>query len=417
MNLQFHTKSHFTLARAITALAWSAAVLGVALTLGGLLFLYLNRRTPLAVAMFYPSEMVVGLVFGSIGALVVAHIPRNLLGWIFLVISLPAACSFFGAQYHYYTSLTRPGALPVIYALVWLKAWIWAVSFSSIGLLPLFFPTGRLLSPRWRWVLWLVLGSAGLFTGLLIGITWGRSIEALLNVNDSMASPIQLILLNASLSGLALGYLGSALALLVRFYRARGVERQQLKWFSFAVALLAAALVASTVSGNLWPNPTLSSAFEILQTVAAAGIAVAVGIAILKHRLFDIDIIIRRTFSYTILTVALALVYFGSVVLLQQLLRPFVGRAETPLVTVASTLALAALFTPLRRRVQTVIDHCFYRRKYDAAQVLAAFSETVRNETDLDKLSERLVAVVQKTLQPTQVHLWFKRTEKSNANF
>jgi hypothetical protein len=224
-----------------------------------------------------------------------------------------------------------------------------------------------------------------------------------------MASPLQLLLLNASLLGLAFGYVGSALSLLVRFRRARGVERQQLKWFTFAAALLAVALVASTVIDNLVSNPAASAAFEIMQAVAAAGIATAVGIAILKHRLFDIDIIIRRTLIYSVLTGLLVLVYFGSVVLLQQLVRSMSGQHQSPLITVVSTLTIAALFTPLRRRVQNGIDRRFYRRKYDAAQVLSAFGVALRDETDLDPLLAQLLKAVEETLQPTQISLWLAR--------
>jgi hypothetical protein len=212
----------------------------------------------------------------------------------------------------------------------------------------------------------------------------------------------------------------SALSLLFRYRRASGVERQQLKWVAFAAVLaasfligqqlawLVALLVANSLGGEL---PSLNRSLENLLNVAVTVCLYAgVGIAILRYRLYDIDIIINRTLVYGSLTVSLALVYFGGVLSLQGLLRALTGQGSQ-LAIVASTLAIAALFNPLRRRIQDFIDRRFYRRKYDAAKTLEVFSAKLRDETDLEALNSELLAVVRNTMQPEHVTLWLRKPE------
>ena len=181
-------------------------------------------------------------------------------------------------------------------------------------------------------------------------------------------------------------------------------ERQQMKWFLFGIGMLVVGLVIFFLARNFVreANDIFSTLFLIFQ--------ITVAIAILRYRLFDIDILIRRTLQYSVISGLLALVYFGLVIVLQSTFAALTGQSQSPLVTVLSTLAIAALFNPVRRRVQDAIDRRFYRKKYDAAKVIAEFSATCRDETDLDKLTARLVEVVQETMQPTQVSLWLKPT-------
>jgi hypothetical protein len=191
--------------------------------------------------------------------------------------------------------------------------------------------------------------------------------------------------------------------LAVRLWRSRGVERQQLKWFAYCAALVGAGLGASVL---LPGGPAADLAF-LVGLLALGGLPVAAGIAILKYRLYDIDFIVNRTLVYGPLTAILALIYVGSVVGMQAVFRAITGQ-ESTLAVVASTLAIAALFNPLRRGVQAFVDRRFYRRKYDARKTLGAFSATLREETNLEVLNEGLVDVVRETMQPAHISLWLR---------
>jgi len=204
--------------------------------------------------------------------------------------------------------------------------------------------------------------------------------------------------------GVAIGLLGATAAVLVRFRRSRGVERQQLKWFLYAVALTP----ASPIFGSIPLVGGLLLGFVII------ALPVAIGVAVLRYRLYEIDIIIRRTLIYGMLTVSLILVYFGSVVIFQGYFQVITGE-KSQLASVISTLVIAALFSPLRRRLQQVIDRRFYRRRYDAEQTLASFGVKLRDEVDLDGLSEHIVVVVQETMQPESIFLWLKEPEKKGG--
>ncbi len=201
-----------------------------------------------------------------------------------------------------------------------------------------------------------------------------------------------------------MGMGGSLAALVVRFVRSSGTERTQTKWLVYtAVVILLPMLLLSLIK-------SLPSIVSLLFASAPAILSLAIGIAILRHRLWDIDIIIRRTLIYSVLTGILAAVYFGSVVLMQQLFRSLTGQTSD-LAIVISTLTIAALFTPLRRRIQNTIDRRFYRRKYDAEQTLARFNQTLRDEVDIDTLKAQLVSVVNDTMQPTKIALWMASTD------
>jgi hypothetical protein len=277
-----------------------------------------------------------------------------------------------------------------------------------LGFLLLLFPNGRPPSPRWRKVVWfhatavalLVLRQA-LSPGPLDVYGFVENpfgVEALRGALTAVEAPIFVLLL-ASL-------LASALSVVMRFRRSAGEERQQIKWLASSGTLLVVTFALGPV---IWSVPALEGTFwSLLFLLVSSTIPLSVGAAVLRYRLYDIDLIINRTLVYGTLTATLALIYLGSVVGLQYVLRTLTGQ-ESQLAIVASTLAIAALFNPLRRRIQAFIDRRFYRRKYDAVKTLEAFSVRVRKSTDLDALSGDLIAVAQETVQPEHVSLWLHR--------
>lgn len=292
--------------------------------------------------------------------------------------------------------------------------WLWAtlvlfvtsisvMGFASFFLVFLLFPDGR-FAPRWtRWLALILIGR------ILLGNLYADSYLV-----PMLGHPLLNLLF-------AVGCMGALFYAQIYRYRyvSTPVQRRQTRWVVFGLATALTGLVVTGIVNALLPTFKLSSAEALLCDLAMGttliftflAIPLTMGIAILRYRLYDIDILIRRTVVYTAFTVTLALVYFGCVALLQQLLRSITGQGQNQLVTVASTLAIAALFAPLRRRIQNSIDQRFYRRAYNAEQVLTAFGETVRNETDLDKISERLTIVVQETMQPTRITLWLRKSE------
>jgi hypothetical protein len=350
--------------------------------------------------------------FAVIGCLLVAKRPGNPVSWIMATIGLMVGLFPAAETYAAYVMITRgrPDALAVFGA--WVNAWYWYLLLAlALIYLPLFFPDGLLPSRRW-WPVAVIagIGTAGLIalgslSDPLIGQTVDYRIDNPIGIEGM--PPVEEHPLFGPLGILGLfGLLGATAAMVVRFRRSRGVERQQLKWFLYAVALL------PTMAIVVWV-PLVGGWLLGLILIA---LPAAIGIAVLRYRLYDIDLIIRRTLIYSALTAALALVYFGSAVLLQNLFSTLAPVAtlqgsssgQSPVAIVISTLVIAALFNPLRRRVQAVIDRRFYRRKYDAQQVLARFAATARDEVDLEQLTKGLMNVVQETVQPEHVSLWLR---------
>ena len=338
--------------------------------------------------------------FMVVGALIVAHRPGNAIGWIFSAAGLLAVTGALAEEYANYAYLTRPGSPPGAIVAAWYASWAWYPTvFLALLFTLLFFPTGRLLSPRWRPVAWLAGAAMAGFTALAalkssLGVEEGRVVSnpiGMAGLQNPEESTVGVVLLNLLLLMAVLAFV----SLVIRFRRSRGDERQQLKWFTYAGALVPLAAL-----GDLLP-------VAVSNLVVAAQLAflpVAVGIAILRYRLYDIDRLINRTLVYGLLTVLLAGVYAGAVLVLGQL---FGGlRAEPPSWVVAgATLAVATLFQPARRRIQLVVDRRFNRRRYDAAKTIQAFSARLREELDLDTLSAELLAVVETTMQPTTASL------------
>jgi hypothetical protein len=354
--------------------------------------------------------MIPFLVFATVGAVILARRSGNRVGWLCWAIGFTVSISFLGSKDVTAGLIAaNPGRSAAWALLTQLGtiAWLGAL----LGLLPflvLLFPTGRLLSPRWRPVAW----STGVVIGLYLTarlLTPGP-VGSGLPANPVGIEAMGLLQLVQTIAGVAAPVLAlAALASLVmRFRRARGEERQQLKWFTFAVAA-DAALIPGLGALSEQVAPVLGEL--IVFPVGISLIPLAIGVAVLKYRLYDIDRVINRTLVYGLLTVLLGAVYVIGVFGLGQLLNPVTG--ESALAVAASTLAVAALFQPARRRIQAVVDRRFNRRRYDAARTVEAFSLRLRDQVELDTLSAELLTVVDQTMQPTAVSLWLSPSAQS----
>jgi hypothetical protein len=290
-----------------------------------------------------------------------------------------------------------------------LAEWIWAPGLGLILVfLPLLFPNGRPPSRRWWPAAWLGGLSIALISTSISLLVWFQGWKAFFEGRRSADGPPGwlLVLLQAGFPLMLLAGLLAVASLFVRFLGARGDERQQIKWFASASALTFSWIfLFEQLLGPLGGEYEAVVAASSL--VVVPSIPIATGIAIFRYRLYDIDRIISRVLVYTSLTISLVLAYLGGVISLQYAFRTVTG-GESQVAVVASTLAIAALFNPLRRRFQTFVDRRFYRRKYDAQKTLVAYSARLRDETDLDALSGELVAVVRGTMQPTSVALWLR---------
>jgi hypothetical protein len=396
--------------RAASYLAWSLCALCVALAVASLILALLNGRTlgEIFLALDGPSIATLpteAVSFSVVGALIASHRPENPIGWIFLAEGFCYGLLSAADEYAIYALLTNPGALPLGAEASWLGQWIWAPGLGlSLVFLPLLFPDGHPPSHRWRPVAWLGGLSIGLIVVSSMIVLWPERGPALVTGDESPSHVLDVVLLFVAVPMLFVAGLGAVISLFVRFRRARGDERQQIKWFASAAAL---SLVWIIVFGQstLGGLPEAIVALSFLLVIPS--IPIATGIAILRYRLYDIDLIINRTLVYGSLSASLALVYFGGVATTQALFRALTSQEQQPQLAVAvSTLAIAALFIPLRRRIQSFIDSRFYRRKYDARKTLEAFSAKLRDETDLDALSDDLVGVVRETMQPAHASLW-----------
>jgi hypothetical protein len=404
-----------------TRVAWSSWAVSLLLALASVVLLVLTRAAPIprgAVprAMTAAWFLVLLVILSTMGALIVARRPGNRIGWSFVAAGLGLALRAFASEYAIYALLINPGSLPGGAWLAWVSNWLTVPAiYSAFAALLLLFPTGRLLSPRWRPVAWMVVG-------WIVGVAVGNfayppdpylGVEAPVRLNEAAGQIMNTI---GSLAWLlvALAIPAAAASLVVRFRRSRGQERQQLKWLTYSAALLGVGLLGIGLVDILdqlgWIRPEFTRpVWTVLGGVAILGVTglpVTAGIAILKYRLYEIDRIINRTLVYGLLTALLAAVYAGLVLSIGQLSG---GIGTSPSGAVAgATLAVAALFQPARRRIQQVVDRRFNRRKYNAAQTIQAFSTRLRDQVDLDTLSSELLAVVDQTMEPTQVSFWLR---------
>jgi hypothetical protein len=386
-------------------LAWSAWVLTVVISM--LTLFFASRNEPSSSSWDTILLPVVILAFSTVGALIASYRPGNAIGWLFLSGAFVWTAGELALEYGVYALITDPGALPAGAWAAWFGAWARGIGwFLIVTFLLLLFPTGRLPSSRWRPVLWGAVGLIVLYT-LSSWLSPETNDIRLVSVPNPTGLEFEsmrvLYLLVNSIFPLLI--VASGAAVIIRFRRSRGDERQQLKWFTYAVTIMTVVFVlwfSFALVGLVAPS-------SLMYDVPIIGLPVATGIAVLKYRLYDIDIIINRTLVYGLLTAILAVIYFGGVTASQSLLRLLTGQERLPqLAVVASTLVIAALFNPLRRRLQSFIDRSFYRSKYDAARTLEGFSKKLRDETDLQALNDDLVGVVRETMQPAHVSLWLR---------
>ena len=412
--------------RHVSWLAWSLAGLSVAVFVP-LVVLYVLARSAQSPGNWVTVGTVSGMVsflpflaFPLVGALVASRRPRNPIGWICLADGLLWMLLSMTDSYSIY-GVAKPGSVPFPIAIGTLgNQWLWVPTVGLLGIyLLLLFPDGRLPSRRWRPLAWLsgallVLESLteGLAPGPLEnqgGVPNPFGLEGLPWLADAA-----LVLLPL----LPLCILASAVSLVLRYRRSGGDPREQIKWIAFAASVAGLLYLIAIVSpfifapeivsggGSLPPPPLWVELLFSVAVLGFAGVPVAIGFAVLRYRLYDIDVVINRTLVCGSLTGMLIAVYFGGVATMQAIFRAIADQEEQPqLAIVVSTLVIAALFTPLRRRIQSFIDRRFYRRKYDARKTLAAFSAKLRDETDLDALSDGLVRVVRETMQPSHVSL------------
>jgi hypothetical protein len=382
--------------RLVVWLAWVLAGLTMALAVSALLLQALGPRA-VGVPVLVQDALLVALTIlcAVVGALITVHRPGNRVGALLLAGAFAVSVfsfleNYFGYAEHY------PGVLPDLRAFAWIASGTFPAGVGALVLMLLVYPTGRLPTRRWRPVAWALaiwaLSSAALLT-VQPTLVMAESVPNPVGLRGSAAEMVERALVVAFLSFLLL--LPAALAsLVVRFRRARGQERQQLKWLLYAVALSAAVSVAN---GLGW----LGEWGGAVENLVVLGIPISIGIALLRYRLYDIDRLINRTLVYGSLTAILGLGYAAIVIVLGQL----VGQ-DTSLAVAGATLAMAALFQPLRRRIQALVDRRFNRRRYDAARTIEAFTARLRDEIDLDTLRRELITVVDQTMEPAQVSLW-----------
>jgi hypothetical protein len=376
-------------------------------------------------ALYLVGEALISLaapvVFAIVAALIVSRQPRNIIGWVLMV---PVGLFLVGGPIASYIERLAPSSpaptVPLL-LMVWFGNWNWLLLIIPLLYIPLLFPNGQPPTPRWRWVSVAAVAWATLF---VLMATLVQKISAGTKPDLVFDNPIGVLredmverLVGVWVAGLLALVVACAVALVVRYRRANETEREQIKWLLYACTVFLVVYVGGTVSGLGGTASLGGYIWGVFFGLSVIALPAAIGIAILRYRLYDIDVIINRTLVYGTLTVSLALVYFGGVATTQVIFRALTGQEQQPqLAIVASTLVIAALFNPLRRRIQSFIDRRFYRSKYDAAKTIEGFSIKLRDETDLQALNADLVGVVRETMQPTHVSVWLRPDSASKSD-
>ncbi|MDQ3660856.1 MAG: hypothetical protein M3454_07350 [Actinomycetota bacterium] len=395
-------------------IAWSMCGLTVLLGITDVILALMNRSVTSADSLGLPGQVaLLGVTVAVLGALIASRFPHNAVGWLFSVIGLGLAASIFAQDYAIRALVAAPGSLPAGELMAWLGSWLPAAG-GLVSLLMLLFPDGRLPSRRWRPVAWLAVADVAALTIATAVTTAPPGREDLLGFNGPSGTQTGPAIAVLAVSLLAAMFIAMVLAaaMIGRLKRARGRERQQLKWFVYSATLLVFTVIGMSFVGPAallalgFDPDTLGSHTITIVLFAFAGIPIAAGVAILKHHLYDVDVIINRTLVYGSLSVTLGLAYYASIVVLQRAVSDqFAG---SQMVVAGSTLAVAVLFRPLRTHIQKEVDRRFNRRKYDAEKIVEAFSFKLREEVDLDRLSRYLVDAVEETMEPRRVSLWLR---------
>jgi hypothetical protein len=363
---------------------------------------------------FRGGAAVLAVAFGGVGALVALRVPGNRIGALLVAIGFWAAAIAFSAEYAVYGLTVAPGSVPFALAASWLATWVW-VPFAGLSttFLVLVFPDGRLLSPRWRPVAWLAAVAIAV-TSAAMALLPGpiNNVPTLDNPLGVSPSAVPVVQAMASLGFvlLAIAVVLSAVSLVLRVRRSTGVARQQLKWFATAAVFAGLTLAGPATLFNLAitgdPSAPTVKAFEILTMVALLTVPIAVGIAVLRYRLYEIDRLISRTISWAIVTGLLVASFVVLILALSSILEPLTGGST--LAVTGSTLVTAALFAPLRNRVQRAVDRRFDRSRYDGERLLAAFGVRRRNQVDLVMISDDVLATVDAAVRPAHAGLWLR---------
>ncbi len=372
-------------------LAWTLWAVGIAFAAAGLALLAASYGVPLPDSWgFRGFTAIFAVTFGTVGALIVAA-RRNLVGWLLLAAGVLSGIQCFCEEYAIYGIVARPGSLPAAAILGWINSWIWVITVALVAIfVPLWFPTGHFLSPRWRVAGIATVATATFLTSALmlqdgplnnapfVTNPFGVPGFKVLDVRTGTPAPPFLIGYGGLVACAALAFA----SVVARFRGARGIERQQMKTFAFGGGILALGAFAG---GGLQEQGKIGQLFFIgaLQVVPFA-----VAVAVLRYRLYDIDVLINRALVYGATTAAIAFAFFAGIVVLQAALRPLTGGSE--LAVAASTLVCFALFQPIRRRMQSTVDRRFYRARYDAALTLDRFTRELAGEVDLDAIGAEL---------------------------
>lgn len=384
---------------------WTLWVSSVIVAGADLVLAFLNRAVTSADSVGLPGQMaLLGVITATVGALVTSRFLDNSVGWLFSTLGFGLVLSIFTQDYAIRALVSAPGSLPAGELMAWLGSWLPGVGGITTFVM-LIFPTGRLPSRRWRPVAWLTALNTFAFAAAAAWHTAPPGVEDLHGFNGprSFGDGWLAVVIGSSFLLALLTALAAGIAVLLRLKRSRGDERQQLKWFVYAVTVL----VVSVVIPQLGIAPSyLNEWTNVITLLAFGGIPVAAGIAILRYHLYDIDLIINRTLVYGIVTGVLGLVYYGIVIVAQQLVSDRIAASEV--VVAGSTLTVAALFSPVRRHIQEVVDRRFNRRKYNARRTIEVFGARVRDDVDIDSLTRHLIDVVNETMEPSHVRLWLK---------
>jgi uncharacterized membrane-anchored protein YitT (DUF2179 family) len=390
-------------ARTARWVAGCVAAVSVALIGSGLVLAYAHRHlAPAGMTGWTVSNIsaqVVNAAVVVVGLVLATRRPENRIGWLFLAAGLALGLSGFSNQYALHALVADPGSWPAGRAAAWLFNILWVIPVAMLAFVFLLFPTGHLRSRRWRLAGWF---NGGVFTlatvsGVIAATrAWAHPFTSPFTQAGSPVGAPTLDLITAFLISAAL--LVSVAAVVVRFVKSSGEERLQLKWCAAAALVLVVVVV-----GSIWVNTAI---VNVLQSLAFLCLWTAIAIAVLKYRLYDIDRIISRTLAYAIVTGLLIGVYAGLVLLATEVLT-----LKSPVAVAGSTLVAAALFSPLRSRVQQTVDRRFNRARYDADQMVAAFAARLKNTVDLDSVRGDLAGVARQALEPTHVSVWINELD------